>query len=102
MAADTITRGRLRRLAELRPDNGRVLSVFFNLDPSEFATPAARATEVNSVLTAAAHKVEALEGLEHGEHIALREDVERVRGVLTGSDVATNGTHGLAVFACGP
>ena len=83
MAADTITRGRLRRLAELRPENGRVLSVFFNLDPSEFATPAARATEVNSVLTAAAHKVEALEGLEHGEHLALREDVERVRGVLT-------------------
>ena len=102
MAADTITRGRLRRLAELRPENGRVLSVFFNLDPSEFATPAARATEVNSVLTAAAHKVEALDDLEHGEHIALREDVERVRGVLTGSDVATNGTHGLAVFACGP
>ncbi len=102
MAADTITRGRLRRLAELRPHSGRVLSVFFNLDPSEFATPAARATEVNSVLTAAAHKVEALEGLEHAEHVALREDVERVRGVLTGSGVATNSTHGLAVFACGP
>ena len=49
MAANTITRGRLRRLAELRPQRGLVLSVFFNLDPSEFATPAARATEVNSV-----------------------------------------------------
>ena len=54
MAANTITRGRLRRLAELRPQRGMVLSVFFNLDPSEFATPAARATEVNSVVTAAA------------------------------------------------
>jgi peptide chain release factor subunit 1 len=102
MAANTITRGRLRRLAELRPERGLVLSVFFNLDPSEFATPAARATEVNSVVTAAAHKVEGFEGLEHDERQALRADVERVREVLRGSDVATDGTHGLAVFACGP
>ena len=40
MAAQSTTRGRLRRLAELRPERGRVLSIFFNLDPSEFATPA--------------------------------------------------------------
>src|SRR5215207_542427 len=102
MAANTITRGRLRRLVELRPERGLVLSVFFNLDPSEFATPAARATEVNSVVTAAAHKVDEADGLEHGERQALRADVERVREVLKGPDVATNGTHGLAVFACGP
>jgi peptide chain release factor subunit 1 len=102
MAANTITRGRLRRLAELRPERGLVLSVFFNLDPSEFATPGARATEVNSVVTAAAHKVEELEGLDHDERLALRADVERVRQVLRDSDVATSGTHGLALFACGP
>jgi peptide chain release factor subunit 1 len=102
MAANTITRGRLRRLAELRPERGLVLSVFFNLDPSEFATPAARATEVNSVVTAAAHKVDEAEGIGHEERQALRHDVERVRDVLRGSDVASNGTHGLAVFACGP
>jgi peptide chain release factor subunit 1 len=102
MAANTITPGRLRRLAELRPERGLVLSVFFNLDPSEFATPAARATEVNSVVTAAAHKIEQHEGLENDERQALRADVERVRDVLKASDVATNGTHGLAVFACGP
>jgi peptide chain release factor subunit 1 len=102
MAANTITRGRLRRLAELRPERGLVLSVFFNLDPSEFATPAARSTEVNSVVTAAAHKVDEAEGISHEERQALREDVQRVRDVLRGSDVASNGTHGLAVFACGP
>ena len=56
MAANTITHGRLRRLAELRPQHGMVLSVFYNLDPSEFATPAARATEANSVVTAAARE----------------------------------------------
>jgi len=102
MAANTITRGALRRLAELRPQDGRVLSVFFNLDPSEFATPAARSTEVNSVVTAAAKKVDEAEGLDHGARQALRADVERVRDVLRGSDLATNGTHGLAVFAYGP
>src|ERR687890_581672 len=101
MAANTMTRGRLRRLVELRPEHGRVLSVFFNLDPSQFATPAARSTELNSVLTAAAHKVEECGDLGHDEHAALREDVERVREVLSGSDAATNATHGLAVFACG-
>jgi peptide chain release factor subunit 1 len=102
MAANTITHGRLRRLAELRPQRGMVLSVFFNLDPSEFATPAARATELNSVVTAAARKVEEADGLEHDERVALRADVERVREVLRGPGLASNGTHGLAVFACGP
>ena len=102
MAANTITRGRLRRLAELRPDRGLVLSVFYNLDPSEFATPAARATEVNSVVTAAAHKAEEVEDVAHDERQALRADVERIREALSGSDVAANGTHGLAVYACGP
>ena len=88
MAANTITRGRLRRLAELRPERGLVLSVFFNLDPSEFATPAARATEVNSVVTAAVHKIEEFEGLEHDERQALRADVERVRVVTSGGSGA--------------
>jgi peptide chain release factor subunit 1 len=102
MAANPITRGRLRRLAELRPERGLVLSIFFNLDPSEFGTPAARATEVNSVVTAAAKKVEEVDGLEHDARAALRADVERVREVLQGPDIASNGTHGLAVFVCGP
>src|SRR5215211_5437189 len=102
MAANTITRGRLRRLAELRPERGTVLSVFFNLDPSEFATPVARSTELNSVITAAAKKVEDAGGLDHDARQALRADVARVREVLKGSDLATNGTHGLAIFAHGP
>jgi peptide subunit release factor 1 (eRF1) len=32
----------------------------------------------------------------------LRDDVERVRDVLLGSDVAANGTRAVAVYACGP
>ena len=102
MAAQSTTRGRLRRLAELRPERGRVLSIFFNLDPSEFATPPARATEINSVVTAAAHKVEELDGLEHDERAALRADVERVREVLRGPTSRRTGPTASAVYACGP
>ena len=72
MAANTITRTSLRRLADVRPERGRVLSVFLNLDPAEFATPAARSTAITSVLTQAAHRVEEADGLEHDEREALK------------------------------
>jgi peptide subunit release factor 1 (eRF1) len=101
MAAQTITRGRLRRLADVHPDRGRVLSVFMNLDPSEFATPAARSSAITSILTEAARRVDEAGDLEHDERTALKADVERVREVLNG-DIAGNGTRALAIFACGP
>ena len=102
MAAITIDRGRLRRLADVRPDRGRVLSVFLNLDPSEFATPAARASALTSVLSEAARKIEASDGLEHDDMQALRADLERVRQALGDSGIAGNGARGVAVYACEP
>jgi peptide subunit release factor 1 (eRF1) len=98
--AEPITQTRLRALAEVRPERGRVLSVFLNLDPTEFATPPARSSAITSVMTAAAHKVESKEELSHDERMALKDDVQRVRDVLAGSDLATNGTRGVAVYAC--
>jgi peptide chain release factor subunit 1 len=100
--AEPITQARLRALSAVHPQQGRVLSVFLNLDPAQFATPAARSSAITSVLTAAAHKVEEKDGLSHDERLALRDDVERVREVLTGSDIAHNGTRALAIYACGP
>ena len=100
--AEPITQARLRALSAVHPDQGRVLSVFLNLDPTSFATPAARSSAITSVMTAAAHKVEESDGLTHDERMALRDDVERVREVLSGSDIAQNGTRALAVYACGP
>ncbi|MGH2949646.1 MAG: Vms1/Ankzf1 family peptidyl-tRNA hydrolase, partial [Solirubrobacteraceae bacterium] len=102
MAANTITRGRLRRLADVRPERGRVLSVFLNLDPTEFATPAARSTAITSVITEATHRVEEAHGLDHDEREALKADVERVRAALNASDIAGNGTRAVAVYACQP
>ncbi len=102
MAANTITRGRLRALADVRPERGRVLSVFLNLDPAEFATPAARSTAITSVITEAAHRVDDAGDLEHDERAQLRADVERVRAALNATNIAGNGTRAVAVYACGP
>jgi peptide chain release factor subunit 1 len=102
MAANTITRTRLRRLADVKPERGRVLSVFLNLDPAEFATPAARSTAVTSVMTEAAHRVDQADGLEHEERAALKADIDRVRETLMASDIAQNGTRAVAVYACQP
>ena len=102
MAANTITRDQLRRLAEMRPERGRVLSVFLNLDPAEFATPAARSTAITSILTEAAHRADRAEGLEHDEREALKADVVRVRETLQAGDIAHNGTRAVAVYACSP
>jgi peptide chain release factor subunit 1 len=102
MAANTIDRGRLRRLTDVHPDRGRVLTVFLNLDPAEFATPPARATAITSVLNEAARKIESCEGLDHDEHQWLRTDLERVRERLTNADIASNGTRAVAVYACEP
>jgi peptide subunit release factor 1 (eRF1) len=101
MAANTITRSRLRSLADVHPERGRVLSVFLNLDPSEFATPAARSTAITSVMTEAAHRVDEADGLDHEERMALRQDVDRVRERLTASDIVGDGTRAVAVYACG-
>ena len=101
VATQPVTRDRLRRLAEIRPERGCVLSVFLNLDPAELPTPPARATAISSLMTAAAHRVEQTAG-DHDEREALKADLERVGAVLRGSDLAADGTHGVAVYACAP
>jgi peptide chain release factor subunit 1 len=101
--ADTLTRTRLRQLAELAPEHGRVLSVYLNLDPSEFATPPARASAISSVMNDAQRRVDDLDGdLSHDERMALRADVDAVREVLQQPNIADEGTRAVAVFACGP
>ena len=93
---------RLRELAELRPAHGRVLSVYVDFDPAEFATPPARASLVTSVVTDARHRVEELGDLDHDELKALRADVESVRDALSQPGLLDDGTRAVAVFACGP
>jgi peptide subunit release factor 1 (eRF1) len=100
MATD-ITTDRLRELAETRSAQGKVLSVFINLDPREFATPPARATEISSVLDEAGRTIRDHGALTHAERTALGHDVERVRAQLR-NGLDTEGARGLAVFASEP
>lgn len=100
MQTDELTTDRLRRLAELRP-GGRVLSVYLNLDPTEFATPAARSSAIGSLIDEAGRKVKGEDGLSHDERQALEEDVKRVRDYLRGPSFSADGAHGLAIFSAG-
>jgi peptide chain release factor subunit 1 len=100
--AETLSPSRLRQLAEVQPEQGRVLSVFMDLDPSEFGTPPARASQITSLVTDARHSVDALDDLDHDEQKALRADVETVRDVLSQPGIADEGARGVAVFACSP
>ena len=68
MQINELRENRLRELARMRPDGARVLSVFLNLDPSEFAQPPARATEIASVIDDAERRMrEANDSLSHDE-----------------------------------
>jgi peptide chain release factor subunit 1 len=92
------SRETVRRLAELRVDDGRVLSVYVNLDPSSFGTGPARSTAIRSVIDEASRRTREIDGdLSHEARGALRDDVARVREFLRGADL--EGAHGLAVFA---
>jgi peptide chain release factor subunit 1 len=103
MQTNELTSERLRRLADLRPDGACVLSLFLNLDPSVFATPPARATEVGSLIDEAERRLrEANDGLSHDQKKALRRDIGIARDYFKSSAFSAEGAHGLAVFACSP
>jgi peptide chain release factor subunit 1 len=100
MQANDITRDRLRRLAEADVGGAKVLSLFLNLDPREFATPPARSTEVRSLLDRAGRLVrDDAEQLTHEQKESLKRDLDRVAAEL-GNGAGTKGAHGLAIFSC--
>src|SRR4051794_9358485 len=100
MAVTTPTRDRLRALADFRPDRGRVLSLFFDLDPSQFATGDARAAQINSALDEAAKRIDSA-GLDHDALVQARADLDRVRAALDPQSMGAGGARGVAVFAAG-
>ena len=90
--AETLTPSRLRQLAEVQPEQGRVLSVYMDLDPSEFGTPPARASadHLAASPTPATGSTSSTT-LSHDERKALRADVETVRDVLSQPGIADGG-----------
>jgi peptide chain release factor subunit 1 len=91
-------RDELRRLAQVRLDRPIVLSLYLNLDPSDFATPPARATAVRSLLDEADRRVRDLRDLPHDDRMDLRASLDRASALLEG-DLPTEGAQALAVFA---
>src|SRR5881227_985093 len=100
MQTNELRSERLRELATLRPEGARVLSVFLNLEPAEFAEPPARASEIRSAVDELRRLARGTDGLEHDAKVALREDVDRIEEYL--SSFSPKGAHGVAVYACGP
>ena len=94
-------RDQLRSLAELRLDRPVVLSLYLNLDPSQFATPPARKTSVRSLIDEAERRLREGNGLSHDDRMALQASLERATSFLE-NDLPSDGAHGLAVFASEP
>src|SRR3712207_2595686 len=102
MQVDDITEDRLRRLAGLVVEDARVLSLYLDLDPSEFGTQPARATAIRSLLNDADRQIRERDDLSHDEQSALRDDLARAQEFLEGDDFSADGAHALAVFVSGP
>ena len=100
MRIDDLDTATLRRLSALQPERGKVLSLYLNLDPSDFGTPSARASAITSLLDEAGRRARE-NGFAHEEAAALREDVERVRRFFD-EEFSAKGAASLALFACGP
>jgi hypothetical protein len=94
-------RDELRRLAEVRLDRPVVLSLFLDLDPTEFATPPARATAVRSLLDEAERRIRDMEDLPHDDRADLRASLARAGSLLQG-DLPTEGAQSVAIFAAEP
>jgi peptide chain release factor subunit 1 len=101
MLVNDVDVARLRRLAALRPQGARVLTLYLDLEPTEFATAPARESELTSALDAAARMADETD-LSHDARVAVREDIERVRDALSVDGLDAQGARAIVVFACGP
>lgn len=86
----------LRRLAELKLTRGKILSVYLDLDPSQFATRASRRTELESLLDEASRRYLS-SGLTHAEAESLRADIDRVRRFFE-DHFDAKGAQSVAIF----
>jgi peptide chain release factor subunit 1 len=85
MAVNAVSTATLERLARVETSGHPVLSVYVDLEPSRFPTPAARDTELSALLSRA------------GGHDL---DARRVRDAVAAHPELTQGAQGLAIFSC--
>ncbi len=99
-AANDLSEESLRTLAQTRAEQETILSLYLDLDPHRFATPPARASEIDSLLDGAHREIESGER-PHAEHMALRGSLERARSLLAEPSWAKD-ARALALFLCEP
>jgi hypothetical protein len=88
-----------KRLLEATAGEHPVVSVVFDLNPAEFATAPARATQTNSLLDAAHNLETDDQTLNHDARQAVRSDLERLKTYLGSDDLPVRGAGALAIFA---
>ena len=81
----SVSASTLERLSQIDAAGNPILSVYFDLDPSRFPTPAARDVELAALL---------------GSTGAEELDVKHVRDAVRKHPELAQGAHGLAIFSC--
>ena len=88
-----------KRLLDATAAEHPVISVVFDLNPAEFATAPARATQANSLLDAAHNLETADQTFSHDARQAVRSDLERLTTYLGSDDLPVSGARALAIYA---
>lgn len=97
----TQTLNTARRILE-RTGEHPVLSLYFDLNPAEFATPPARSSQLSSLVDEARAEIhQADRALGHDDRKTLVQDLERVRSFLESDEAPVSGARALAVFCSG-
>jgi peptide chain release factor subunit 1 len=86
MTAETIGTDTLERLSRLDTRGHPILSVYIDLDPTRFPTPAARDAQFNALLG-------------EGRRQAAEQDADRVQALLHDEPAITRSGQGLAIFS---
>jgi peptide subunit release factor 1 (eRF1) len=93
----------VNRLRSIDAHGGRVLSLYLGFDPSRMPNLRERRMEVDSLLAQAERRWGGDGEGSHADRMALREDVEMVRGLLTDErELAPDSARGLAIFCAAP
>src|SRR4051794_37994369 len=100
-AVNDVSEEALRTLVQTRAPTQSVLSLCLDLDPAQFATAPARATEIDSLLDAAHRDIESGER-PHDERRELRAALARAREILDGNQAWAQGARAVALFLCEP
>lgn len=92
----------VEQLAELEAPTRSLITVYIDLDPSQFGTPQARQSQINSTLSDLGQKIDDA-GLDHDAREAALRDLEAIRERFGGPRIDdADGARAIAVFICEP